>query len=249
MSPLAAIALKLVGVITVVSALIDYIILLVPPQLTNAQWQLSTTTQIVDRGIVPLVGIAMLLTGFWIESNVGRSNRGQSLMTDLRFWSCVLASFLGLLFLVLTVVNINSVRLTSKQALEQVSTEASQASDQLEQRLNTQLSQQQNQLSALLQNEDALSQAIQSGQLPQGFEQYKDNPEGLNQFLQEQASQAKQRIATEIGSRREAAEQRVRTEAKKTGVRISISSLLLAIGYSVIGWLGLRRLLSLTRTA
>ncbi|WP_242028246.1 HpsJ family protein [Pseudanabaena sp. FACHB-2040] len=248
MSPLAAIALKLVGIVTIVSALLDYLILLIPPNLTNPQWQLATTTQIVDRGIVPLVGIALLLTGFWIDNSVGRAVRGRNLVTDLRFWACLLGSFLGLVYLILAILHVNNVRLTSQQALSQVGNEANQATTQLEQQLSTELTQQQTQLSALLENETLLQQAIQSGQLPQDIEQFRNNPEALNQFLQQRADEAQQRLQTEIGSRRQQAEQRVRTEAWKSGLRISLSSLILAIGYSVIGWIGLRRLMSLTRS-
>ncbi|MBD0333911.1 MAG: hypothetical protein ICV62_00335 [Cyanobacteria bacterium Co-bin13] len=248
MSPLAAIALKLVGIVTIVSALLDYLILLIPPNLTNPQWQLATTTQIVDRGIVPLVGIALLLTGFWIDNSVGRAVRGRNLVTDLRFWACLLGTLLGLLYLILSVLHINNVRITSQQALTQVGNEANQATTQLEQQLSTELTQQQTQLSALLENEALLQQAIQSGQLPQDIEQFRNNPEALNQFLQQRADEAQQRLQTEIGTRRQQAEQRVRTEAWKSGLRISLSSLILAIGYSVIGWIGLRRLMSLTRS-
>ena len=246
-SPLAAIALKLVGLVTIISALLDYLILIIPPNLANPQWQLATTTQLVERGIVPLVGIALLLTGFWIDSSVGRSQRQQSLVADLRFWVCALASLLGLMYLLLAVLHVNAVRLNSKTALEQVGNEASQASSQLEERLSTELTQQQTQLGALLQNEDLLAQAIQSGQLPQDIEQYRDNPEGLTQFLQQRADQARQEIQTQIGTRREEAERRVKTEAWKSGLRLSISSLLLAAGYITIGWSGLKRLMAMNQ--
>lgn len=247
MSPLAAIALKLVGFVTVVSALLDYVILLIPPELTNPQWQLATTTQLVDRGIVPLVGIALLLTGFWIDSRVGKSMRSQNLLADSRFWTCLLASILGVIFLLLAVLHINSIRLTTQDALARVDDEASQASTQLETRISDELNQQQNQLNVLLQNNDLLSQAIQSGQLPQDIQQFQGNPEGLNQFLQQRADETKERLQTQIGTRRQELEQQVRLQARKSGVRISSSSILLAIGYSVIGWIGLRRLMSLTQ--
>lgn len=242
-SPLAALALKAAGLVAILSALLDYLVLLFPPNLTNTQWQLATTTQLVDRGIVPLVGIAMLLTGFWVDSRVGRNPNAKSLFTDLRFWVCALASLLGLIYLLLSLLHLNAVRLSSRTALEQVNAEAGQATTELEQRLSAELSQQQTQLGALLENEDLLSQAIQSGQLPQDIQQYQDNPEGLSQFLQQRADQARQQIQTEIGTRRADAERRVRTEAWKSAVRTSTTSLLLAIGYTVIGWTGLRRLL------
>jgi len=248
-SPLAAIALKVAGAIAILSALLDFLILLIPPNLTNVQWQLATTTQLVDRGIVPLIGMALLLTGLWVDSSVGRTAQRKSLTTDLRFWVCALASLLGLVYLLLTLLHLNAVRLSSQTALAQVSTEASEAAAQLQQRLSTELSQQQTQLGAILENEDLLAQAIQSGQLPPDIEQYRNNPAGLTQFLQQRADQAQQQIETEIGTRRAEAEHRVRTEARRSGVRISILSLLMAAGFSIIGWLGLRRLLSLTRAA
>lgn len=249
-SPLAAIALKVAGAIAILSALLDFLILLIPPNLTNVQWQLATTTQLVDRGIVPLVGMALLLSGFWVDSLVGRTvAQRKSLATDPRFWVCGLASLLGLAYLLLTLLHLNAVRLSSQQALAQVSTEAGEAATQLQQRLSTELSQQQTQLGALLENEDLLAQAIQSGQLPPDIGQYRNNPDGLTEFLQQRADQAQQQIETEIGTRRVQAERQVRIEAWRSGIRISVSSLLLAAGYSMIGWLGLRRLLSLTRAA
>ncbi|MBE9109612.1 hypothetical protein IQ273_09300 [Nodosilinea sp. LEGE 07298] len=248
-SPLAAIALKVAGAIAILSALLDFLILLIPPNLTNVQWQLATTTQLVDRGIVPLIGIALLLVGLWVDSSVGRTVQRKSLTTDLRFWACALASILGLVYLLLTLLHLNAVRLSSQTALAQVGTEAGEAATQLQQRLSTELSQQQSQLGAVLQNEELLDQAIQSGQLPPDIEQYRNDPEGLSQFLQQRADQAQQQIEAEIGTRRAEAERQVRTEAWRSGIRISVISLLLAAGFSIIGWLGLRRLLSLTRSA
>jgi hypothetical protein len=246
-SPLAAIALKLVGVVTILSALLDFIVLLVPPDFGNPQWLLNTTTQIVDRGIVPLVGIALLLAGFWVERNAGKSSQGGSLLTDLRFWTCIISSVLGLIFLIFTFLHINTVRITSQEALAQVQREANQASAQLEQRLAGELSQQQNQLQLLFQDEALLQQAIDAGQLPEEIQQFRDNPEGLSEFLNQRASQARQEIETEIGTRREDARSQIRQEAAKSAARISISSLLMSIAYIVIGWIGLRRLMSMGR--
>lgn len=244
-SPLAAIALKLVGIVTILSALLDFVVLLIPPDFDNPQWLLNTTTQIVDRGIVPLVGIALLLAGFWVDRNAGKSARGGSLLTDLRFWACIVSSILGLVFLVFTFLHINNVRITSQQALAQVQREANEASAQLEQRLAGELSQQQNQLQLLFQDEALLEQAIEAGQLPEEIQQFRDNPEGLNEFLNQRATQARQDIQTEIGTRQEDARSQIRQEAAKSAARISISSLLMSIAYIIIGWIGLRRLMSM----
>lgn len=242
-SPLAAISLKLVGKITVIASIIDYAVLLFPPQFNSTQWLLGTTTQLVDRGIVPLVGIALLFAGAWIESNLGIGSRARNLLIDSRFWACILASLLGLMFLGLTILHPNNVRITSRDAIGQISTQADQASTQLEARFT----QQRDQLGALLQNEEQLQLAIESGQIaPEQLgvlEEFQNDPAALDQFLEQQLGEARQQAQTQIGTRREEAEQQVRQEALKSGIRVAISSLLLAIGYIVIGWTGLRRLL------
>ncbi len=243
-SPLAAIALKLVGVVTIASALLDFLVLLIPPDFLNAQWQLNATTQIVDRGIVPLVGIALLLAGFWVERSAGKSAQPGNLLTDLRFWACAISSVLGLIFLVVTFLHVNNVRITTQEALAQVEREANQATSQLEQRLEGELNQQQSQLQILFEDDELLQQAIEAGQLPAEIEQFRGNPSGLDEFLTQRAGEAQQQIATEIGTRREEARGQVRREAIKSATRVSISSFIMAIAYVVIGWTGLRRLLS-----
>ncbi len=242
LAALTAISLKVAGLITIVSALVDYLTLLIPLDFGNAQWQLATATQITDRGILPLVGIALMLTSLWIDGTRKTAAQPGFWQTiDVRFWLCILASLLSLLYLILPVFHLSAVRLSSQAALQQVGAEASQASSQMEQRLSTELGQQQQQLQALMQNQELLTQAIKSGQLPKDIEKYRNDPEGLKQFLQKQADQARERVQNQIGSRRAEAERRVQVESWKAAIRTLITSLLLAVGYAVIGWQGLRQ--------
>lgn len=248
-SPIAALALKLVGGITILAALVDFLVLLLPPDLLNRGWQIATATQLVDRGIVPLVGIALLFTGFWIESYVSGKRGSGNLILDARLWTCALACILGLLFAVLTPIHMNNVRLQSKDALTQVSTEATEATTQLEQRLNQEVTQQRDRIGSLLNNPDQIEQLVASGNVTEEqaaqIRQFENNPESLDEFLTGQATELRTRLETEIGSRREEATKRVRSEATKASIRISLSSILLAIGYMVIGISGLRRLLAI----
>ena len=241
LAALAAIALKVVGWVAILTAVVDYLLLLVPLNLGSPQWQVGVTTQMIDRGILPLVGIALIFTSLWIESGLISAPQTRASRSDMPFWLSVLASTFGALYLALTVLHLSGVQLSSQSALEQVGKEASQASSQLEERISSQLSQQQTQLRALLQNSDQLNQAIQSGQLPKEIGQYRNNPEGLNKFLQEQANQARKKYQEEIGNRRLEAERRVRQESWKNGIRTSVTSVLLTLGYSLLGWQGLRR--------
>jgi len=241
LAALAAIALKVVGWVAILSAVVDYLILLVPLNLGDPQWQAAVTTQMIDRGILPLVGIALILTSLWIESSLRTTPPPRANRSDMPFWLSVLASVFGALYLALTVLHLSAVQLSSQSALEQVGAEASQAATQLEDRISNQLSQQQNQLGALLQNPDRLAQAIQSGQLPKEIQQYRDDPEGLNKFLQDQADQARKKYQAEISNRRGEAERRVKRESWKNGIRTAVTSVLLTLGYSLLGWQGLRR--------
>ncbi|MBE9125660.1 MULTISPECIES: HpsJ family protein [unclassified Coleofasciculus] len=243
-SSFTGLALKIVGLIMILSALIDYIILVIPSPGVNplqSEWQLNLTTQLVDRGVIPMVGIAFLIAGYWI-SNAGSAapSEPKSSVSDLRFWVFLISSLLGLIFLLLVPLHFNNVRLQSNQALEQITQRAEQA--------ETQLEAQTQQIDVLLkdpQRLQELEQAIESGQvqgeqlarlqaLREQLQTLKQDPEALTQRV-EQAQ-------TQIRSGKQEAEERARAQAWKTGIRTGISSLLLAIGYSVIGWMGLRSL-------
>ncbi|MDL5044694.1 HpsJ family protein [Oscillatoria amoena NRMC-F 0135] len=90
-SNLAARALQLVGIVMIASFLLDALTLLFPPNLTNVQWRLSFTSQLIDRGVIPLVGTALLLAGLWLSSDPADSSSTSSGQSFLRGVSLVLA--------------------------------------------------------------------------------------------------------------------------------------------------------------
>ncbi|MFP4410248.1 MAG: HpsJ family protein [Coleofasciculus sp.] len=245
-SSFAGLALKIVGLIMILSSLLDYLILIIPSPgvspLEN-EWQLNLTTQLVDRGVIPMVGIAFLVTGYWISNNSGGSlPERKSSITDLRFWAFLLSSLLGLLFLLLVPLHFNNVRIQSNQAIEQITQQAQQAETQLETQVQ--------QIDTLLEDPqqlERLDQAIESGQAQgeqlQRLQALREQLQALRQDP-EAIAQRTEQAQTQIRSRRQELEQRARTDALKRGIRIGLSSLLLAIGYSIIGWMGLRNLSS-----
>jgi len=248
-SPLAATSLKLVGAIIILATLVDFLTILFPPQFGNRAWQIATITQLVDRGIVPLVGIALLFTGYWIDSSLGRTQRRVSLATDARFWTCLLSCLFGLIFLMTTVLHPNNVRIQSREALEQVEAEATEATTQLEERLNADLSQRRAEIAALLQDEAQLQAAIDNGSLDEAqlaqIQNFRDNPDQLEEFLNSQVGEAQNQLQTRIGEQQRDATERLKSEALKATLRVTLSSLLLFIGYTYIGWQGLQRLLAM----
>ncbi|MEA5418160.1 HpsJ family protein [Spirulina sp. CCNP1310] len=239
-SQFSALALKVVGVILILSSLLDYVILLIPFNPMNPDWQISFTNQIVDRGIIPMVGISFLVVGYWLESAISNLPSGKISFTDLRFWSFLLAAILGLVFLLLVPVHLSNLGRASTQAMQQIEQSATQAEEQIAGQLE--------QVTELLGDNNRIQEldaAIASGQVQgeqlqqlqtirQQIEELKGNPEAI----EEQANQAR----TQLQEQRKEAENQAKLTAFKSGFRIGISSFLLSIGYLVIGGMGFRSL-------
>jgi hypothetical protein len=255
-SSVAAQTLKVVGIILILSALLDCIVLSLPGETSdflNRAWQLAAATQIVDRGIIPLMGIALLMTGFWVDSSSGVSIERRKVWLDLRFWALLISSLLGLLYLSLVPVHLNNTRLELQDALAQVDREAGQAEGQLEAQITSdqfkaqveQLkSQRRTQIAALLQDDGKLQQALQSSDVPQELKTVlrnsKNDPKALDNFLEQQAQELPTQARNEIRTRKQQKEKELRTRSRNSSLQTGISSLLLAIGYITVGWTGLR---------
>ncbi|MFN6566337.1 hypothetical protein A6770_21410 [Nostoc minutum NIES-26] len=255
----AALTLKVVGIILILSFFLDFVILLLPFQPTDRTWQINLATALVDRGIVPLVGLGMLFVGYWIDD---ASNGDRPPSVDLRFPALIISSILGLLFLLIFPLHLNNVRQASTQTVNQINQDADQAENQLKSQLaqfqaqlnneqgKAQLEQLRNQARAqfteLLKDDQKYKQAIENPQLPAAqkelLKKFKANPQELDKFIAQQTDPqglANQRLS-QIRERKEAAEKQAKDNAWKSGLRIGISSLLLSIGYIIIGWTGLR---------
>ena len=255
-SSVAARTLKVVGIILILSALLDCIVLSLPGEtsdLFNRAWQLAAATQIVDRGIIPLMGIALLMAGFWVDSSSGVSIERRKVWLDLRFWALLISSLLGLLYLCLVPVHLNNTRLELQNALAQVDLEAGQAEGQLEAQIKSdqfkaqveQLkSQRRTQIAALLQDDGKLQQALQRSEVPQELKTVlrnsKNDPKALDNFLEQQAQELPTQARNEIRTRKQQKEKELRTRSRNSSLQTGISSLLLAIGYITVGWTGLR---------
>lgn len=255
-SSVAARTLKVVGIILILSALLDCIVLSLPGEtsdMINRGWQLAAATQIVDRGIIPLMGIALLLTGFWVDSSTGVSIERRNVWLDLRFWALLISSLLGLIYLLLVPVHLNNTRLELKDALVQVEKEAGQAEGQLEaqmksEQFKTQIeqlkSQRRSEISALLQDEGKMAQALNSPEVPKELkavlQESKNDPKALDKFLEQQAQELPNQARNEIRTRKQQKEKELRTRSRNSSLQTGISSLLLAIGYITVGWTGLR---------
>jgi vacuolar-type H+-ATPase subunit I/STV1 len=251
--------LIVVGTILILSFLLDFLILLFPFQPTDKGWQIGLATALVDRGIVPMVGLGMLFAGYWIDST---SDSDRSQPVDLRFPALILSSILGLLFLLIFPLHLNNVNQAKSQTVTRITQDADQAENQLKSQLTqlqaqlgnaqvkAQLEQQKSQIKAqfteLLKDDQKYKQALENPNLPatqkELLKKFKANPQELDKFLAQQSDPqglANERL-NQIRQRKEEAQKQAQQEALKSGLRIGMSSLLLSIGYIIIGWTGLR---------
>ncbi|MDY6899432.1 MAG: HpsJ family protein [Cyanobacteriota bacterium] len=250
--------MKVVGIILILSFLVDILILSFPPQPTNTAWQTGLATAFVDRGIVPMVGLGMLFAGHWVDSFDDSSPSG----IDLRFPALILSSILGLVYLLIFPVHLNNMNQISERDVAQVTARAEQAESQVQAelqrvqaRLNTdqakaQIEEQKKKFRAqfgeLLKDDTRYNEALENPRIPQQqkdlLKKFKDDPKALDAFIAEQSDPtqlANQRL-TQIRQDKQAAIKRAKDSAWKSGLRVGMSSLLLSIGYIIIGWTGLR---------
>lgn len=248
-TPFTSLSLKLVGIILVLSSLLDYILLALPFNPLDSRWQIGYISTVVDRGIIPMVGIAFVLAAYWIDSNTGTPRS----LFDLKMPLFVFASLLGLIFLLFVPLYLNNLRTISADAQEQIAQRASQVEERLQgefEQLNELLANPQR-VKELEQNIQQITQILNSGQIQgqkltpqqkQQLEQQKQRFESLKglQGKPEEIEKRLNELQTQLRSQKLEQENSAKTETLKQGLRIGLSSLMLAAGYSAIGWLGIK---------
>ena len=247
LSPLASRTLKTVGIIVILASLLDVLVLSIPYKIAEQQWQINFVSQAVDRGVVPLVGLVLLLVGFWIDGVGDDLPERKPLWQDLRLYAFILASILGLAFLLMFPLHLNNVNGAYRTALTQINKQSTDAQGQLEVRLQQEVGSRRSEITQLLgATDEQLAQLEQSGQLSKEqadlVRKFKADRNSVEPFLQGQEADLRKQATGEIDKQKQQAEQALATETLKSGLRIGIISLLLAIGYSLIGWTGLRNL-------
>jgi BMFP domain-containing protein YqiC len=244
LSPLTALILKIVGGLLILSFFLDCVVLLTTAKFQDSQWLLTFTAQLIDQGFVPMVGLGFLFTGIWVASGAIASESAPASSQELRLIALLLASFLGLVFLLLIPLNINSTRLAADSQVQQIVQEAAKAEGQIDVQVQQFRAQLEGQLVAL---DQAIKQGeVQGEQLAQAQKQraelqkLKSDPKALEARIAPQRNQE----LTRIRSRKQEVEGQIQENALRSGMRSGLKSLLLAIGYIIIGWTGLRQMLS-----
>ena len=258
-STLTVLCIKLFGVIFILSSWLDYLTLLIPLNLKDPQWQLGLVTNLVDRGIVPMVGIGMIMIAYWIESVINANiPKSTSPRFDLRLPTFILSALMGLMFLLIVPIHLNTLNQAKTTALAQIEQGAGKGKEQIQGFLK--------QVNVLSQNPEVLNQqidqranVIESGQFQgnplsaeqlQSLQAEKSQLQGLRDLSKDpnafkaKVAEIKKQLENQLQDRQSKAEGEATTQAVKQGLRTGLNSLLLAIGYATAGGLGLRNILS-----
>lgn len=240
-----ALILKIAGLLLILGVLSDYIVLLIPPDFLNPQWLTSLVAEWVGRGTLPLLGIALILFGIWIERDeqpAANRNSGQSWLSG----ALVLSAILGLLFLLMSPLYFRNSQLASAAETRQINEQAASA----EQQLNNELALRRNQVSAILSNQDLVDRLQEQLQdtsslsteeqtflqgIQDTLEEVKNDPKALDQRVE----QARQEGLSKIQTEQQKAIADLTVEMRRSRIQITLNSLLLAIGYLFITWNGM----------
>jgi hypothetical protein len=242
---LTPLALKTAGVVLILSSLIDLIFMLIfPPEtlvLDGGRWWLYATSQLVDRGLLPLVGIAFMVTGDWIKivSTEDGGDRGNI----WRIGTFVLASLLGLIFVLIIPFQLNATNDFKTQELGKISKEVTQIESGIKNNLKQINAQSKESLKTQI---AAIEKELKGGQIPPerltNLQITKSKLELLLTDPKKFAQESEQNLQ-QLQKQKQKVETQANERMLKTGVRTSLASFLLAIAYIAIGWTGLKRVL------
>lgn len=253
-SSFISLCLSLVGGILLISSLIEYLFLIFPLQFQDQNWQITITNSLVDRGIVPLMSICLLLIAWWINDNNINEKAGKI----IRLPVFIIASILGLIFLLLVPLHLTNINSVSSDLMAQITQKVQQQQTQIQGFVA--------QLDAIAKNPEQLkqeiaqrSQVIEAGGVIQG---QKLNPQELASItsqrdqlqqmldlsqkpdqLKAKLQEVENRLQDELKTMENNEISKAKTIALKQSLRTSISSLMLSIAYIVIGWLGLQMMM------
>jgi hypothetical protein len=242
---LTPLALKTAGAVLILSSLIDLVFMLwFPPEnlvLEGNRWWLYATSQLVDRGLLPLVGIAFVIAGDWIKivSTEDGGDRGNA----WRIGTFSLASLLGLIFVLIIPFQIITTNDFKAQELKKIGNEVTEIEKGIKSNLQQINAQSKDKIKEQI---TAIDKELKSGQAQgerlSNLQLTKSKLELLLTDPKKFAQESEQNLQ-QLQKQKQKVETQASERMLKTGVRTSLASLLLAIAYIVIGWAGLKRVL------
>ncbi|MFM2431033.1 MAG: hypothetical protein RLZZ511_2246 [Cyanobacteriota bacterium] len=244
--------LKLVGSILIFSSALDYLFVLIglnfsASTLPEKQALVGGIAQLVGQGAIPLVGMALVLTGYTFDRQMESPAANGKI---LRLIILALSALLGLMFLFLTPGHFSKATDIAADELKDITTQAESAKGQVNEQIRgsraqlealakdpKQLDEQLKQMKAAIASPPPNTPADQLEQLKQmekTLSEVKANPASLNA----KADELQKQILNRLGDQQKKAEKQV-NDRLNGNRKTAINSLILAIGYFLTSWIGL----------
>ena len=246
--------LKVTGIIFIISSIVDFVTLAIPVKLSDSIWQIGFVTNVVDRGIVPLLGMLLILIGYWFDTVVVEQTPSKKKKTSFN-WKLpifTLAAIMGICYLLIIPIHVINVNEMKRITLAQINQQAQQS--------ETQIKNQQDDIQELIDDPQAAQKVEKS---LAALNEISISGQRLSSQQQERLAQEKQKLLTlqgyldepdgfkkeisdlqnKLDSQKLTRVTEANLEAFKQSIRISFNALGLGIVYSVLGWLGLKNTL------
>jgi hypothetical protein len=227
-----SLVLPIVGIILLLTVVYDFAVRLFTLAGDKPDLQLNFLNELIDRGVIALLGLALVYAGFWINQFLKATanttpNPETAPWRSAQFWTFILASVLGLLFLLLIPFHFS----VSGQILSASSTRA----DQQEAQIKFQIQQQQQEIQSVLAG-GQLDQLLQRKDIAPDklaiLQELKKDPQSFDKKAVQQLEEMKKQ--------KQQALDQVSKEVALNRWRAEVRSLLLTLGFIAIGWTGLR---------
>lgn len=230
-----------VGWILLAITAVDLATLFVTPQWDSTEWRLGLMSQIIDRGIIPFIGFALLCLSCWVSIYQRQPLAQRSLVIRT---VVTLSLVLALVYLVIAPFYFSENRVASAQATQALTEQTRQAELQLDSRLRQELGV----ISNLMNNEDQLQQGVQGQSLTTAqqaqidnimtqLKQFKDDPKAL----QTRTTEARDQVLAQIREQSEQAQRQTRQGFIRDAFRLSLGSFFLAVAYLALAIVGLQQ--------
>lgn len=118
--------LRFIGYIILIFSVVDYLAILIPPRLTDPDWEFQTLRQLVDHVWSPLLGLTFLF--LYSQASVVSSRQ----LSILRFFS-LSALIIGIVYLLMLPLGVNNSLTLYRVINAQFANQQAQQQEQLEQ--------------------------------------------------------------------------------------------------------------------
>lgn len=228
----------------VLASLINMIVGPWPYQFQDREWLLSNfTSPIAEQGIIALVGVVLIVGSCWIDSLMGENqSKSATPQSSASVWTMIVSvasvcfSFFFLLTLFLHMWNLFPWR------SEQIATLAEETA-QIESQLQEQVEQQTSLIRTYWEDTALRQSAIEQGQLSNEeiafLEGLDDNPDGFD-LIEEGLQSRLSETQVDLNLQRQQQQNDIARRVLRSALRTGSDSLLLTVGFGVIGWTGVR---------